>query len=69
MEHKIAIDINYDRSLNTIDIAGASVDSKKPLAVRNRIKAQEELLRRNAPIITPILANGSSEEQRRRKLA
>lgn len=40
MEHKIATDINYDRSLNTIDISGASVNSKKPLAIRNRIKAQ-----------------------------
>jgi len=39
------------------------------MGVRNRIKAQEELLRRNAKIITPLLAVGLSEEERRRKLA
>jgi hypothetical protein len=39
------------------------------MGVKYRIKAQEELIRRNAPIITPILYNGSSEEEMRRKIA
>lgn len=37
--------------------------------MKNRIKAQEELKRRNAKIITPILWEGLSEEEIRRKLA
>ena len=41
MEHKIASEKNYDRNLNTIDIIGANVNSKKPMAIRNRIIAQE----------------------------
>ena len=39
------------------------------MGVKYRIKAQEELMRRNAKIITPILYNGISEEEMRRKLA
>ena len=41
MEYKIATEKNYDRNLNTIDIIGANVNSKKPMAIRNRIIAQE----------------------------
>jgi uncharacterized protein YuzE len=61
MENRLAIELEYDRNLNTIDIEGASANSKKNKAIRNRIKAQEELLRRKAPILTPLLAVGVSE--------
>lgn len=60
LENTLANDINYHRNLNTIDIEGANVNSKKSIGVKNRIKAQEELMRRNAKIITPILVNGLS---------
>jgi hypothetical protein len=39
------------------------------MGVKYRIRAQEELMRRNAKIITPILYNGNSEEEMRRKIA
>jgi hypothetical protein len=39
------------------------------MGVKYRIKAQEDLMRRNAKIITPILYMGDSEEEKRRKLA
>lgn len=68
-ENTLANDINYLRNLSTIDIEGANANSKKPLGVKYRIKAQEELMRRNAKIITPILYSGSSEEELRRKIA
>ena len=61
-ENQLASDLRYDRSLNTVDIVGASVNSKKSMGVKNRIKGQEELLRRKAKIITPLLATGPSEE-------
>jgi uncharacterized protein YuzE len=61
MENRLAIELEYNRNLNTIDIEGASANSKKNKAIRNRIKAQEELLRRKAPILTPLLAVGVSE--------
>jgi|JI9StandDraft_1071089.scaffolds.fasta_scaffold972538_1 hypothetical protein len=61
MENRLAIELEYDRNLNTIDIEGASANSKKNKAIRNRIKAQEDLLRRKAPILTPLLAVGVSE--------
>jgi hypothetical protein len=55
--------------LSTVDIEGANANSKKSMGVKYRIKAQEELMRRNAKIITPILYNGTSEEELRRKIA
>jgi hypothetical protein len=61
LENTLANDINYLRNLSTIDIEGANANSKKSLGVKYRIKAQEELMRRNAKIITPILAPGVSE--------
>lgn len=39
------------------------------MGVKYRIKAQEELMRRNAKIITPLLYTGNSEEELRRKIA
>lgn len=68
-ENTLANDINYLRNLSTIDIEGANANSKKSMGVKYRIKAQEELMRRNAKIITPILYNGASEEELRRKIA
>jgi hypothetical protein len=69
LENTLANDINYLRNLSTIDIEGANANSKKSLGVKYRIKAQEELMRRNAQIITPILYSGLSEDQQRRKIA
>lgn len=65
----MANDIHYHRSLNTVDIEGASVNSKKSMGVKNRIKAQEQMMRENDKIYTPILFTGISEEERRRRLA
>lgn len=45
-ENIIATDKNYSRALNTIDIEGTAPGTIVSQAVRNKLKAQEELMRR-----------------------
>lgn len=69
LENSLGSEAGYHRSLQTIDIEGANPNSKKSMGVKNRIKAQEQMLRRNDPILTPILVGAVSEEEQRRQLA
>jgi hypothetical protein len=39
------------------------------MGVKNRIKAQEQLMREKDNIFTPILFNGLSEDEKRRRIA
>ena len=45
-ENRIALDKHYERNLNTIDIEGATGGTLMSQAVRNKLKAREELFRR-----------------------
>lgn len=45
-ENRIALDKNYERSLNTIDIEGASSSTLVSPAIRNKWRAREDIIRR-----------------------
>lgn len=73
-ENRIALDKRYERNLNTIDIEGASGGTLLSQAVRNKMKAREELIRRQqqTEVIKQELAIGANvanEEIKRRQIA
>lgn len=45
-EHRIALDKTYQRSLLTIDIEGASSNTKMNQSIKNKLRARDELARR-----------------------
>lgn len=46
-EHQIALDKDYKRSLDTIDIEGAASGTRVTIGVKNRLRGQEEIARRH----------------------
>lgn len=72
-ENRIALEKGYERNLNTIDIEGASSGTLVSPAVRNKLKAREELIRRQKELgsnhIDQLQHLENTEEERRRQIA
>jgi hypothetical protein len=63
------MDKTYMRSLHTIDIEGASSNTRVNQSIKNKYKAQDELARRYNQSLDMAKAKGKTEEEKRREVA
>lgn len=65
-ENRIAMEKTYMRSLNTIDIEGASSNTRVNQSIKNKYKAREDLARRYNQSLD---LKDKTEEDRRKEVA
>ena len=70
-ENRIALDKQYERNLNTIDIEGASSSTLKSPAVRNKWRAREVIIRKQQELNQSLdIERGEATDfERRRTIA
>jgi hypothetical protein len=68
-ENRIANDKTYMRNLDTIDIEGASSGTRLNQSIKNKLKAQEELARRNNQSLDMREHKDKTYDEKRREIA